>query len=90
MSITYTRAGWRWLACTGAGSEGVDVGAGVLGRRGEAAGAGGEGVDVGAACTDERVEAAGEGGEGVDVEAGMLGRGCGRGWRGRGSHVDRL
>ena len=35
------------LACTnecGAGCEGVDVGAGVLGRRGEAAGAGCEGV----------------------------------------------
>ena len=35
------------LACTnegGAGGEGVDVGAGVLGRRGEAAGTGGEGV----------------------------------------------
>ena len=44
MSITYTRAGWRWLARTGAGGEGVDVGAGVLGRRGEAAGAGCEGV----------------------------------------------
>ena len=51
-------AGWRararvarvWtseLACTnecGAGCEGVDVGAGVLGRRGEAAGTGYEGV----------------------------------------------
>ena len=32
------------LACTGEGGEGVDVGAGMLGRRGEAAGAGGEGV----------------------------------------------
>ena len=32
------------LACTGAGGEGVDVGAGVLGRRGEAAGTGCEGV----------------------------------------------
>ena len=44
MSITYPCAGWRWLACTGAGGEGVDVGAGVLGRRGEAAGTGYEGV----------------------------------------------
>ena len=32
MSITYPRAGWRWLACTGEGGEGVDVGAGVPGR----------------------------------------------------------
>ena len=44
MPITYPRAGWRWLACTGEGGEGVDVGAGVLGRRGEAAGTGCEGV----------------------------------------------
>ena len=47
MSIIYPRAGWRWLACTDegrAGCEGVDVGAGVHGRRGEAAGAGDEGM----------------------------------------------
>ena len=68
MSITYPRAGWRWLACSGegarlrarvarawtpelacsgaggAGGEGVDVGAGVPGRGGEAAGVGDEGV----------------------------------------------
>ena len=47
MSITYPRAGWRWLACTGAGGEGVDVGAGVHGRAGEAAGAGGEAAGAG-------------------------------------------
>ena len=65
MSITYTRAGWRWLACTGAGGEGVDVGAGVHGRAGEAAGAGGEGVDVGAGVLGRRGEAVGAGCEGV-------------------------
>ncbi|ERH23417.1 hypothetical protein HMPREF1980_02146, partial [Actinomyces sp. oral taxon 172 str. F0311] len=45
--------------------EGVDVGAGVHGRAGEAAGAGGEGVDVGAGVLGRRGEAAGAGCEGV-------------------------
>ena len=58
LSVCGVGSGWRararvarvWtseLACTnecGAGCEGVDVGAGVLGRRGEAAGTGCEGV----------------------------------------------
>ena len=43
----------------------MDVGAGVLGRRGEAAGTGCEGVDVGAGVLGRRGEAAGTGCEGV-------------------------